>query len=201
MPGLAARHEFENSQQEQTGMMPRRYVNDPKCVEAPAPGCSNFKSRLKARKPATSGSQAMTSNESAGSGRVGFVWLTLLCLMFGFGCRTPRHAAPIVSCRLSEATDGDSVCDVSINGSKFSHKSTSGGIGLYAADHKSVIRVAVVVGRGTFASSGFDHYYHVDTHGNVTYLGSLKSFWYQDEELVYGRLKGFKEIPMRECER
>ena len=109
----------------------------------------------------------------------------LVCVvLFLIGCRSPHANRLNVSYRLAEVVDGDSVFVVSINGKDFEHKSSSGGVDFYENNDRTALRVRVLSGRGTFASVGVDHYYAVDAQGRVTYLGSLKSSWYEDEEPI-----------------
>lgn len=90
-----------------------------------------------------------------------------------------------------EVADGNSCFTVSINGKQFEHKSSSGGIEFYENKERTALRVRVFVGRGTFVSEGVDHYYSVDSHGEVTYLGNLRSSWYQNEDSVSFEPGGF----------
>lgn len=120
--------------------------------------------------------------------------LACVVLLLLSGCKSPHADRLSVSYRLAEVENGDSVFVVSINGKDFEHKSSSGGVDFYENKNRTALRVRVVSGRGTFTSVGVDHYYAVDAQGRVTYLGSLKSSWYEDEESVGFELGGFKPV-------
>lgn len=120
--------------------------------------------------------------------------LACVVLLFFVGCKSPHAGKLNVSYRLAEVVDGDSVFIVSINGKGFEHKSTSGGVGFYENRDQTALRVRVFSGRGTFVAVGVDHYYTVDAQGRVTYLGSLKSSWYEGEESIGFEPSGFKPV-------
>lgn len=110
------------------------------------------------------------------------------------GCKSPRAGRLNVSYRLAEVVNGDSVFVVSINGKSFEHKSSSGGVDFYENKGQTALRVRVFSGRGTFVAVGVDHYYAVDAQGRVTYLGNLKSSWYEGEESIGFEPSGFRPI-------
>lgn len=121
-----------------------------------------------------------------------------VCLLVGLvGCSSSGVGRLNASFRLAEVINGDSVFLVSINGKEFEHRSTSGSLELFQNKERNTLRLRVTSGRGTFISTGIDHYYHVDNEGKVTYLGSLKSSWYEDERPVSYELSGFRAIPMK----
>ena len=122
------------------------------------------------------------------------LWFSCILVFLLAGCSSPRNGRLNVSYRLAEVVNGESVFLVSINGKQFEHKSSSGAIEFYEADNRNALRVRVTSGRGTFASTGVDHYYCVDTQGRITYLGNLKSSWYEDEESIGCELGSFKPI-------
>jgi hypothetical protein len=122
------------------------------------------------------------------------LWSACILLVSIVGCNSPRNAKLNVSYRLAEVVDGDSVFLVSINGKKFEHKSSSGALEFFENSNRTALRVRVTSGRGTFASVGVDHYYCVDTQGRITYLGYLKSSWYEDEESIGFELGGFRPV-------
>src|SRR6185436_20846339 len=122
--------------------------------------------------------------------------LMLACVgvLFIVGCKSSRAGRLNVSYRLAEVVNGDSVFIVSINGKQFEHKSSSGGVEFYENRERTALRVRVFEGRGTFVAVGVDHYYSMDERGRVTYLGSLKSSWYEGEESVGFEPSGFKSV-------
>jgi hypothetical protein len=95
------------------------------------------------------------------------------------------HTAKLnISYRLAEVDNGDSVFLVLINGKAFEFKSSNGGIEFYQNKTRTILKIRVWTGRGTYIGGEHDYYYHLGDKGQIALLGNLKESWYEGENLI-----------------
>ena len=123
----------------------------------------------------------------------GVVFIQALLLL---GCASPHISKTNFSCRLAEVDSGVSVFRILINGKEFEHRSPTGLIELFADENRNILKVKVDSedSRGTYVGGEIEHYYHIGEKGQVTYLGSLKESWYENEDLIRVKTDGFKHL-------
>jgi len=76
----------------------------------------------------------------------------------------------------------------------FEHKSSSGGIEFYQNGSRTILKIRVWTGRGTYAGREIDYYYHIGDKGQITLLGKLGESWYEDEKLIRADMGRFMPI-------
>jgi len=101
-----------------------------------------------------------------------------------------------VSYRLTGVENGVGIYVVSINGKEFEYRSPVGGIEIFENRRRTIVRLRVASedSRGTYVGGDIDYYYHVGDKGQITYLGSLKESWYEDEDFIRAAMSGFKPV-------